>query len=380
MTKQRLFKFLGEVAVIIGAVTAISFPVAAFSCQMSPEGVTIIGGDYSSPKLVDFIVSGTDSLQLTFSDEISLGKLYISPSSADENEFSGSQINQIDLMPVEDEENAAENRVAYMLRLPEQTECGMEYVLFAEAEDKKGNTLSFSTVFYGYNEQVPKLILSEVRTEAAKPKPEFIELYCLSDGNTGGMILEIFYNKANSFKYVLPAASVKAGEYIVVHLRSYDDQKPFCVNEADSDELALSASTAADSCPGVRDFWHDENTKLLGKTSVILLWERSRGRIADALLIAESEKGGWSSSAAGDAAQSAVLADVWIDGASVSDAVCTDKTTATRTVSRQNIEEITEAASSPDFVWPVPVSASDWLVVATSQATPGKPNSSKPAQ
>ena len=90
----------------------------------------------------------------------------------------------------------------------------------------------------------------------------------------------------------------------------------------------------------------------------------------DALLIAESEKDGWPTYAAGDAAQSAVLADVWIDGAAVTDAVCTDKSTATRTVSRQNIAEITEAAAgSDDFVWPVPVSASDWMVVATSQAT-----------
>ena len=37
MTKQRLFKFLGEVAVIIGAVTAISFPVAAFSWLFSNQ-------------------------------------------------------------------------------------------------------------------------------------------------------------------------------------------------------------------------------------------------------------------------------------------------------------------------------------------------------
>ena len=380
MTKQCFFKFIGEIAVIIGAVTIISFPVTAASCRINPEGVTIIGGDYSSPKLVDFIVAGTDSLRLTFSDEISLGKLYVSPSSADENEFLYSKVEQIDMETVDIGESRADNGIEYLLRLPEQTECGMEYVLFAEAEDKKGNTLSFSTSFYGYNEKVPKLLLSEVRTEASKPKPEFIELYCLSDGNTGGMILEIFYNKASSFKYVLPAASVKAGEYIVLHLRSYDEQKPFCVNEADSDDSVFSASTAVDSCPDSRDFWYDDNVKLIGKTSVILLWERTKGRMLDALLIAESEKDGWLSAAAGDAAQSAVLADIWIDGAAISDAVCSDKTTATRTVSRQNIAEITEAAGSPDFVWPVPVSASDWMVVATSQATPGKPNSSKPVQ
>lgn len=377
MAKTRFFRFLGEIAIIVGAVTVISFPVAASSCKISPEGITIIGGDYSSPKLTDFIVSGTDSLMLTFSDEITLGNLYISPSSVCEDEFARYKI---DMESVVVEENGADDGIGYMLHLPGQTECGREYVLFAEAEDKKGNTLSFSTVFYGYNEKVPKLVLSEVRTEASKPKPEFVEFYCISDGNTGGIVLEVFYNKADSFRYVFPAASVKAGEYIVLHLRSYDEQEPYCVNEVDSGSTSLSASSAADSCPDARDLWHDDNSKLLGKTAVILLWERSRGRMMDALLIAESEKDGWPTYAAGDAAQSAVLADVWIDGAAVTDAVCTDKSTATRTVSRQNIAEITEAAGSDDFVWPVPVSASDWMVVATSQATPGKQNSSKPVQ
>ncbi len=376
MTKERFFRFLGEVAIIAGAVTAVCFPVTAASCKVSPEGVTIIGGEYSSPKLVDFIVDGTDSLRLVFSGDIQLDNMYICPSSADADGFVSSKV---DMGIVDVDKAAVDDGVAYTLHMPEKTECGKEYVLFAEAEDKKGNTLSFSSVFYGFNEDVPKLVLSEVRTEASKPKPEFVELYCLSGGNTGGMVLEIVY-KSSSFKYTLPPAVVEAGEYVVLHLRSYDDQKVFCVDETEPGSSSLSASSAADSCPGSRDFWYSENTKVIGKTSVILLWERSRGRMIDALLLSESEKESWPSVVTGDAAQSAVLADVWIDGPSVTDAVCADKVTATRTVSRQNIAAIVAAAAESDFVWPVPVCASDWIVVATSQATPGKPNSSKPAQ
>ena len=377
MTKERLFRFFGEIAVIAGVVTAVCFPVTAASCRVSPEGITIIGGDYSSPKLLDFIVAGTDSLKFVFSDEIELDNLYVSPSSASADEFARSQVS---MTSASLEKTDLENGVEYTLRMPEETECGIEYVVFAEAEDKRGNTLSFSTSFYGYNEMIPKLILSEVRTEASKPKPEFIELYCLSGGNTGGMVLEIAYNKLGSVKYTLPAADVSAGEYIVVHLRSYDDQKMLCVDETGTDAASLSASTAADSCPGSRDFWLKDNTKVIGKTAVIMLWERSRGRMLDAILIAESEKESWQTAYAGDAAQSAVLADVWIDGASVLDAVCSDKVTATRTVSRQNIPQLAAAVGDADFLWPVPVAASDWMVVATSQATPGKENSNKPAQ
>jgi len=377
MTKDRLFRALGEIAVIAGVVTAVCFPVTAASCRINPEGVTIIGGDYSSPKLLDFIVASADSLKLVFSDEIELDNLYVSPSSASEAEFASSKIN---MTSVDLDKTNVENGIEYTLHMPEKTECGKEYVLFAEAEDKKGNTLSFSTAFYGYNDMVPMIILSEVRTEASKPKPEFVELYCLSGGNTGGMILEIAYNKASSYKYTLPAADVCAGEYIIIHLRRYDDQKMFCVDETDSEPSSLSASTAADSCPDSRDFWLKDNTKVIGKTSVIMLWERSRGRMLDALLLAESGKGNWQAANVGEAAQSAVLADIWIDGDSVSNAVCSDKVTATRTVSRQNIAQLAAAVSNEDFLWPVPVSASDWMVVATSQATPGKENSSKPIQ
>lgn len=376
MSKDGFFRFLGEVALVIGVVCALSFPVAAASCRISPEGVTIIGGDYTSPKLVDFLVSGRDSLKLTFTDEIELENMHISPSSASSQEFSASRV---DMSIVEVEKTESEKGIEYTLYMPQETECGKEYVLFAEAEDKKGNTLSFSSVFYGYNETLPRLILSEVRTEASKPKPEFVELYCLSGGNTGGMVLELIY-KSTSVRYTLPPAFVEAGEYIVVHLRSYDEQKAFCVDEAASEPSSLSASTAADSCPSARDFWYSESSKIIGKTSVILLWERNRGRMTDALLIAESEKESWPSVATGDAAQSAVLADVWIDGPSVTDAVCSDKVTATRTLSRQNIGQIVSSSSGEDFIWPVPVSASDWIVVATSQASPGKENSSKPAQ
>ncbi|MCR4713399.1 MAG: hypothetical protein K5751_03360 [Treponemataceae bacterium] len=377
MTKDRLFRAFGEIAVIAGVVTAICFPVTAASCKINPEGITIIGGDYSSPKLLDFIVAGSDSLKLVFSDEIVLDYLYISPSSASEAEF---ECSKISMTSADLDKTNVENGVEYTLHMPEKTECGKEYVLFAEAEDKKGNTLSFSTAFYGYNEMVPKIILSEVRTEASKPKPEFVELYCLSGGNTGGMILEIAYNKTSSYKYTLPAAEVCAGEYIVIHLRRYDDQKAFCIDETDSEPSSLSASTATDSCPGSRDFWLNENAKVIGKTSVIMLWERSRGRMLDALLIAESGKENWQAAIVGEAAQSAFLADIWIDGDSVSNAVCSDKVTATRTVSRQNIAQLAADVASEDFLWPVPVFASDWIVVATSQATPGKENSSKPVQ
>ena len=166
----------------------------------------------------------------------------------------------------------------------------------------------------------------------------------------------------------------------MIHLRCYDDQKQICIDETGTDISSLDVSTAVDSCPEARDFWLQENTKVIGKTSVIMLWERSRGRMLDALLIAESGKENWQTANTGDAAQNATLANIWIDGSSVRNAVCSDKMTATRTVSRQNIAQISASVDDDDFIWPVPVSASDWIVVATSQATPGKENSSKPVQ
>lgn len=336
------------------ALTVIAIACAtSFSCHLSPEGITVLGGSYDCPKLVDFSIEGKNELKMTFSQEISFSEIRICDSETTPEEFAG-----IVSLPDATSVTATENgNVSYDMTFNEGFDCGTIYKLYAVVEDTYGNSLSFSSDFCGYNDNLPHIALSEVRTEYSKPKPEYIELYILGDGNLGGMLMEVFYSSKKTC-FTFPPVDVHQGDYIVLHMRTVEAGS---IDETDDTAL----STAADSCPQARDFWVPSDTKTLGKTGVIILRERENGPLVDALLFAESSKTSWPNESMKTAARNAHLSGIWTDGEDPSDAVCSDKCTGTRTLSRQNFS----AEGAPS-----------WIVVATSSATPGAENSSRPAQ
>lgn len=326
--------------------------VTSFSCQINPEGITILGGTYECPKLTAFSITGKSSLQLTFSQKVGISDMRITDTDASAEQFALTSTMPSDIAITSTDDGG----YLYDMTFSEEFICGTSYVLYGVVEDENGNSLSFSSGFAGYNDNLPRLALSEVRTEYSKPKLEFIELYVLEDGNLGGMELEVYYGtKKNVF--IFPATAVHAGEYIVLHMRTVDDT-------AFDETEDVTACTAADSCSSARDLWFPSEVKAIGKTGVILLKERENGQLCDALLYAESSKSYWPQDDMKAAAQNAFLEGIWTGGAEPGDAVCSDKCTTTRTLSRQNYTENGAAA---------------WIVVATSSATPGTANSSKPA-
>ncbi|GHU56309.1 hypothetical protein FACS189442_4790 [Spirochaetia bacterium] len=50
-------------------------------------------------------------------------------------------------------------------------------------EDDAGNTLNVLVPFRARNDGIPKLLITELRTEYSKPKAEFVELKTLEAGN-----------------------------------------------------------------------------------------------------------------------------------------------------------------------------------------------------
>lgn len=338
------------VSLVMTAIVLIC--VSSFSCQLSPEGITLLSGSYECPNLTDFSITGKNELQMTFSQEVEFTEMYIGSTQTTPEDFPQTAV-QPENISITNLENGT---FQYNLEFSECFDYGTSYVLYAVVEDSHGNSLSFSSGFTGYNENLPVIALSEVRTDVSKTKVEFVELYVLEEGNLGGLFLEVYYGtKRNT--YAFPAADVHPGEYIVLHMRTAEG----AVDETED----ITVSAAADSCPQARDFWYPSESKTIGKTGVILLRERENGPLVDALLYAESEKESWPQEEMESAAQAAFSSGLWPDGADIQNAVCSDKCTATRTLSRQ---DFTEKGSQ------------SWIVVATSSATPGAANSDKPAQ
>ncbi|MDR2783119.1 MAG: hypothetical protein LBB48_04665 [Treponema sp.] len=232
-------------------------------------------------------------------------------------------------------------------------------------EDENKNTLHVLTTFRTRNDRLPSFAITEIRTEASKPKGEFVELKMSSDGSLGALRMFAATNGIDAPLFEFEPVEVKKGEYVVIHLRAYEDGS---VNEEGTDVAAASATEAQSTA---RDFWLSDAVERLRKTDAVFFLDQD-GVILDAVLF--SADGTWGSKTyAGNMAKAArLLSDkgAWtaasgevpsVGGLSPADAFSSANTATTRTICRR------EAAADTNI-------AGDWYITVTSGATPGKPN------
>lgn len=342
--------FIMQICFTTLLMTVMCCSFIGISCKLTPEGITILTGDYESPKLVEYSVKNSSFINLKFSKEVKLEDLSIYDYETSDLLFHEEQI----LSTSTDDLNID-------LEILGKTQCGKEYRLCGNANDGKGNSLAFQLKFTGYNENVPYLLISEVRTEYTKGKIEFIELYVAKSGNMSGV--EILCANGNKpLNYVFPSCLVEAGEYLVLHCRKMEET---CLDELTGNLAECSATSSSDTG---RDFWIDNQSAAIGKTDVILLKNRKGGEIIDALLFAETDKNWKDGTDMENYAKAAFDAGVWPSGFTRDDAMCSDGTTVTRTLSRISFP------SADDIDNGCVNSKDNWIVTKTSGASPGKTN------
>jgi hypothetical protein len=236
-------------------------------------------------------------------------------------------------------------------------------------EDEDRNTLNVLVPFRARNDRMPSLMITELRTEYSKPRAEFVELKILSGGNLGAMRLFLAGRSISVPVYEFPPADVRAGEYIVLHLRTTQEG---WIDETGED---LSLSAGADALAAVRDFWVNGTEKLIHKTDAVYLMDQD-DTIIDGVLLSENQEPWWTKPDFAAAAELFAAQGVWFpvdesgntlvpeDGwiPAPGDAAQTTGTTSTRTVCRDETAENSTAA---------------WYITATSGHTPGKENSGK---
>jgi hypothetical protein len=252
-----------------------------------------------------------------------------------------------------------------LVNLKESIQGGERIVADLLVEDELGNTLGVLTPFRSRNDRIPGLIITELCTEYTKPKAEFVEIKTLSAGNLGSVRLFIAGTGMAEPVFEFPPAEVAAGEYLVLHLRTLD---PASVNETGSN-LGLSPGTEALS--DVRDFWVPGAVKRLRKTDAVLLLDQDDTAL-DGVLLSENPDNAWAKEDLNTAANLLAAQRIWRNAAGESrnlsprDAVPTKGTTATRTICRDEAAHDNAAGTN-----------AGWYICATSQASPGKPNSNK---
>jgi len=234
-------------------------------------------------------------------------------------------------------------------------------------EDTKRNTLNVIVPFRTRNDRMPALVINELRTEYSKPRVEFVEFITLEAGNLGAMRLFIAGHSLTKPAYEFPPVEVKAGEYIVLHLRKLDEES---VDET-GQNLALSPGNEAHA--DARDLWLPGTTKMLRKTDALWFMDQD-GRIIDAVLLSEHRETNWRNDNMAQAAAFLSKNNGWLpaDGTTPNkdwspsplDAVSTAGTTATRTINRSE-------SIAPER------RAGNWYITVTSGASPGKQNNPK---
>jgi hypothetical protein len=248
--------------------------------------------------------------------------------------------------------------------LKEALQGGARIVADILVEDEGRNTLGVLVPFRAKNDRVPSLVITELRTEYANPKAEFVEIKTLTAGNLGAIRLFTGGTGMAEPVFEFPPAEAAAGEYLVLHLRTLDDA---AVNET-GPNLGLSPGTEA--LPNVRDFWVPGNAKRLRKTDAVLLMDQD-DRILDGALLSENPDSNWAKEDLHRAAELLGDQGAWLRADKQArqipeprDAIPSKGATATRTICRDE--------TAPDSN-----TAADWYITVTSQASPGKPNSSK---
>ncbi|MHB9293429.1 hypothetical protein Holit_02551 [Hollandina sp. SP2] len=223
-------------------------------------------------------------------------------------------------------------------------------------EDNQRNTLNLLVPFRTKNDQLPSFMITELRTEYAKPKVEFVELKTLSPGNLGALRLFIASN-GDKPVFEFPPVAVGAGEYLVIHLRNLEEGT---LNETGTDR---SASPGTEAFPESRDFWVPDTKEKFRKTDVVFFMDQD-DQILDGVVLSENSDTSWVKEELAEAARLVNRQGAWFPSPDPHDAVLSKGTTVTRSISRNE--------TAPDRN-----SAEDWYITATSGVTPGKANTLK---
>ena len=234
---------------------------------------------------------------------------------------------------------------------------GQRFVADILAADAQGNEISVMVPFAARNNRVPELLINELRTEWARPRAEFIEFKMISPGNLGALRVFAASNNKNSMIYEFPPVEVKAGEYVVLHLRTLEED---CRDEL-GDNLAESGGR--DASPTARELWIPGSNKLLRKTDAVYVLDQD-DRVLNAVMIAETPASVWNRDYFTEAAEFLYSQGAWESpSGSVStpaDAVNSARiaTATTRSISRDETVGNTNTSA-------------DWYITVTGGATPG---------
>ncbi|MCK9169694.1 MAG: hypothetical protein M0P01_04705 [Treponema sp.] len=359
---------------VAGICSIVLSAVCPVSCKVTDEGLQLLHGDYTAPAIESYSVKDAFSVVVIFSKKVQITDAVIVPAS----ETTASDDAIPSLENASESDNAVQGIISYdeagksvTISSTEKRSVGAHYKLYGEAADGTGNTLTFCIPFTGYNDRMAHVLISEIHPGyvSGSNRCEFVELFVLTEGNLAG--LEVYSaNDGKDRGYVLPAAEVKPGDVIILHMRKKGES---CIDETGDDLSAAEGTTKADYVSSkARDLWADNTKACIGdKEDVIVLLNSFSGNFIDAVLYAPAGIMSWTKDEVQNAAEAAVSEGIW-HSAGPSDAVKSDGLTATKTFARKGcltlLDNVRKGSSADDVI---AQSSDEWYIADSKKVSPG---------
>jgi hypothetical protein len=231
--------------------------------------------------------------------------------------------------------------------------------------DTAGNSLWMIVRFYGFNPDLPTLVINEFTTQGSKTHPDLVEIKVLSGGNLGGVAFFRGTASLNTSRFVFPAMNVQPGDFILIHT------KPAGISEEKNETAGKDVSGGLDASPSAYDFWMKDGQGLSGNNGIISIYSSPHGSLLDAVLYStrtsdsDIQWRGFGSHDLREQADELIRLQAWQKSGELvapEDSVNPEDSTATRSICR--------AADSGDTD-----GKSDFHIVPTKKASFGRDNS-----
>ena len=332
---------------ILETISAILLLVLICGCGPLEDYRQFTDRDIQPPMFISMGTLNATTLELQFSEEIEANTeyLFIDPAIA------------ISSVTVEGDRME--------ITFEHAMEAGGLFKIETTVSDLTGNSLTILSDFYGFNPNLPEIIINEFTTQGSTTNPDKVELLVLSEGNTAGMCIFEGVDTNWGQRKILPPIDVNEGDYIIIHF------KPQGIDEEIDEIVSKDISGGLNVHPDAWDLWVDGGSGLSGNNGTITLFTNPRGSLIDGVLYSNRTSSsdenyrGFGSTAVMNKADRLFELGGWTAAVEIiapEDAIDPEDSTATRSMCRNILFIDTN-------------SKEDWHIVPTSNASFGEVNS-----
>lgn len=262
---SKWFIFYSLATILIGAFTFS----ACTPIDVKDNYDDVTAEDIIPPKITGFSVSSSKIVIFSFSKPITplLGEFSLDP--------------QIEFSSIENSETMENSLV---ITFSENPEVGEKYTIKGNVKDYSDNTLSFSTSFFGFNPNVPQLLINEFTTNGSPTHPDLVEILVQSSGNMAGTVFYAGCSSDFDLEYIFPSVEVKKGEYLLIHTKPKGIPEEIDETGEKGTSTGPDSSGGLDAFPEARDFWIKDGSGLTSSNGALTIYTSSGGTLLDAVI------------------------------------------------------------------------------------------------